>query len=369
MDVVGIEEYRESAGRMNKIRVLIVEDSLTVRKRLAEIIKCHAEFELVGEAEDGKRGIELCQKFRPDVVTMDMMMPVMTGLAATEYIMAYCPTPIVIVSASTNRGDLFRTYEALAAGALDVLEKPDGAERNGHFELQLISAIKLASRVKVITHMRARLRVPRSAALSTQCVESGRGAAPRRVIAIGASTGGPAAVLEILKSLPHDFSLPILLAIHISEAFASSFADWLDGLSPLRVAFAKEGEALPAPGQGRVIMAPPGRHLMVSQNRLKLTHDPERHSCRPSVDVLFESVARECGASSAACLLTGMGKDGAHGLLEIKRAGGATFAQDEASSVVFGMPREAIALGAAERVLPLEEFAPTLIELAAVKNY
>src|SRR6202035_2733299 len=142
---------------MQKTRVLVVEDSLTVRKRLLEILAADPEIELAGEAEDGKRAIEICQKSRPDVITMDMMLPVMTGLAATEYIMAHCPTPILVVSASINRGELFRTYEALAAGAVDVLEKPTGTEADGIWEDRFIATVKLVSRISVITHPRERL--------------------------------------------------------------------------------------------------------------------------------------------------------------------------------------------------------------------
>jgi two-component system chemotaxis response regulator CheB len=188
---------------------------------------------------------------------------------------------------------------------------------------------------------------------------------PYRLIAIGASTGGPSAVVDVLRGLPPSFPLPILLVIHIGKAFAAGLAEWFDGQSPLRVAYARDGEALPEPGAARVIMAPPDFHLVLSQGKLRLTKDGERHSCRPSVDVLFESLARELGNQGAACLLTGMGRDGAEGLLAIRRAGGLTLAQDEATSIVFGMPREAILLGAAERVLPLEQFAPALIAAAA----
>ena len=342
---------------MPQIRVLVVEDSLTIRKRILEVLSADPDLEVVGEAEDGKRGIELCGQLRPDVVTLDMMLPVMSGLAATEFIMAYCPTPILIVSASTNRGELFKTYEALAAGALDVLEKPLGDELDDAWERKLVSTVKLLSRIKVITHPRGRLS-PRGA----PPIESGpQDPAPRhgrpRVIAIGVSTGGPAALVELLRGLPQGFPLPILLVIHIGKLFAPAFAEWLDGQSPIRVAYAADGDPLPPVGEGRVLMAPPDKHLVLRQGVLRLTGDPERHFCRPSVDVLFDSLARELGGACAACLLTGMGKDGAEGLLAIRRAGGRTIAQDEATSVVFGMPREAILLGAAEQVLPLDAIA------------
>jgi two-component system chemotaxis response regulator CheB len=349
---------------MRKIRVLVVEDSLSVRKRLIEVLGGDPELEIVGEADDGKTAIDLCRTLRPDVITLDMMLPVMTGLAATEYIMAHFPTPILIVSASTNRGELYRTYEALAAGAVDVLEKPTGHEVDDAWERKLISTVKLVSRIKVITHVRAKLRMPVLPAPVSR--EGGpRGESPGcRLIAIGASTGGPAAIVEILRGLPPSFPLPILLVIHIGEPFATAFADWLDGMSPIRVAYAKDGEPLPPAGRGRVIMAPPDRHLVLQHGELRLNRDPERYSCRPSVDVLFESLARESGDKCAACLLTGMGKDGAAGLLQVRQSGGNTIAQDEATSVVFGMPQEAARLGAAMRVLPLGEIAPALRAIA-----
>jgi two-component system chemotaxis response regulator CheB len=354
---------------MAKIRVLVVEDSQTIRKRMLEVLAADPDIDIVGEADDGKRGVELCQQLRPDVVTLDMMLPVMNGLAATEFIMAYCPTPILIVSASTNRGDLFKTYEALAAGALDALDKPNGNELDEVWERRLVATVKLISRIRVITHPRARLRrlgqTPSSRPDGTQQPEALQNSGCLRAVAIGVSTGGPAALIEILRGLPHGFPLPILLVIHVGKLFTPAFAEWLDGQSSVRVGYAVDGDPLPPGGVGRVLMAPPDSHLVLSQGKLRLTQDPERHSCRPSIDVLFESLAQELGAGGAGCLLTGMGRDGAAGLLAIRRAGGRTIAQDEATSVVFGMPREAILLGAAEQVLALDQIAPRLGVLAA----
>lgn len=346
---------------MTKRRVLVVEDSLTVRKRLLEVLSADPELEVVGEAGDGKSAIELCQSLRPDVITLDMMLPVMTGLAATEYIMAYCPTPILVVSASTNRGELFRTYDALAAGAVDVLEKPNGLEPEGSWEQRLVATVKLVSRIKVITHPRARLAaVPGGRPRPSELAKAER-SGQVHCIAIGASTGGPAALVTILRALPEKFPIPILLVMHIGPLFATALAEWLDAQSTLRVSHAAHGEPLPGLGESRVVMAPPDRHLLIREGRLLLDDGPELHSCRPSVDVLFASVARELGSKAAACLLTGMGRDGADGLLSIRRAGGKTIAQDQASSVVFGMPREAELLGAAEQVLSIEQVAPALV--------
>jgi two-component system chemotaxis response regulator CheB len=343
------------------VRVLVAEDSMTVRRRLCEVLEGDAEIEVVGEAGDGSHAIELCRELRPHVITMDMMMPVMSGLAATEFIMAHFPTPILIVSSSTNRGELFKTYEALAAGAIDVLEKPTGYYGDD-WDSRFISTVKLVSRIKTITHPRARLNnyvrdpVPVASSAPSGSVS--------RVVGIGASTGGPAAVVSVLRAIPADFPLPILLVLHIGQPFANAFAEWLDGQTAHRVTYARDGEpVIGAPG--RVLMAPPDVHMEVAAGRVRLTAAPERHSCRPSVDVLFESLAREYRDAAAACLLTGMGRDGASGLLEIHRAGGATIAQDEATSVVYGMPREAILLGAAQRILPIAEIGAALAALSS----
>ncbi len=346
---------------MSRIRTLVVEDSLTVRKHLCEILRADPAFEVVGEAEDGKQAIELCHLLRPDIVTLDMMLPVMSGLAATEYIMAYCATPILIVSSSTNRGELFKTYEALSAGAVEVMEKPKSDEADGEWEARFLAMVKLVSRVKVITHLRGRLSPGRRRAEGPSLPSVAGEPQECRVAAIGASTGGPSAIVEVLRALPPEFPLPVLVVLHIGEPFGAAFAEWLDGQTLHRVSMAQDGQRIPERG---VFLAPPNRHLVVRNGRMYLNDGPERHSCRPSIDVLFESLAHEYEAAVAACLLTGMGADGARGLLAIRQAGGLTIAQDEASSVVYGMPREAALLGAAKHILPLAEIGALLATLA-----
>lgn len=347
-------------------RVLVVEDSVTMRKRLVEILAEAPGLEVIGEAADGREAIDLCERLRPDVVTLDMQLPDVSGLDATEHIMAYCPTPILIVSSSVNRGEVFKTYDALAAGAVDVLEKPRGDELDGVWEQRLVSAVRLVARIRVITHPRARLpRRVEPTRNDSGPTGSGRDEARQEpvrtatLVAIGISTGGPAAIVQLLSQLGRDFPAPVLIVLHISPLFASALVDWLDPQSPLPVRLARDGERIPRTGVA--LLAPPDKHLVVRGDHLVLLDAPERHSCRPSVDTLFESLAGR--PRTVACLMTGMGRDGAEGLLRIRQAGGITIAQDEASSIVFGMPREAIRLGAAERVLSLDEIPRALLAL------
>jgi two-component system chemotaxis response regulator CheB len=345
---------------MTRTRVLVVDDSATVRGHLTEILSADPQLDVVAETGDGAHAVQLCRQMRPDVITMDMVLPGMSGLTATEYIMAHCPTPILVVSSSTNRGELFRTCDALAAGAVDVLEKPDGRDNGGRWERQLIAAVKLVSRIKVITHPRVRLNGNAEPPVVTR---AGR----CEVLALGASTGGPHAIVEVLRMLPRDYWQPILLVLHINEPFGAAFAEWLSAHLGRPVRYPRDDEPLTAV-RGTVVMAPPGEHLEVRRDRLRRTTDPERHSCRPSVDVLFQSLAREHGPVTAACLLTGMGRDGAAGLLALRQAGARTVAQDEQTSAVYGMPREAVRLGAAEMVLPLDQIGPTLARLTMPVN-
>jgi two-component system, chemotaxis family, protein-glutamate methylesterase/glutaminase len=340
------------------IRVLLVEDSATMRDHLRESLAADPELLVIGEATDGRQAVEMVARLRPDVVTMDMMLPTMSGLVATEHIMAEHPTPILVVS-SADRQELFSTYNALAAGAVDVLEKPRGDATDAEWPLRLRSAVRLVSRIRVITRPRARregaLPEPAPPLPPTDLL---------RVVAVGASTGGPRALTELLRSLPAGYPAPVLCVQHIaaSEPFAVAFSDWLAGQTGRDVSYAVDWTPVEAAAR-RVLLAPPDRHLQVRDGVLRVIDAPPRHSCRPSVDVLLESVAAEYGPAAAGVLLTGMGRDGAEGLLRMRSRGAVTFAQDEASCVVYGMPREAALLGAAGYVLPPARIAARLAQL------
>ncbi len=315
------------------IRVLVVDDSPTVRARLVEMLEHDPGFEVVGQAADGRRAVELTSELRPDVIALDIVMPDMTGVEATEQIMAHHPTPILVVSSSVNRGEMFDTYDALAAGAVDVLDKPSGDDPD--WELHFLGALRLVSRIKVIRHPRGRLgalgRAP--SASSTHAVVAGPSpgpvavpsrTAPSRaaaieVVALGASTGGPGALAAVLGAIGPRFPLPIVTILHIDAAFAAGFADWLARATGHVVKLARDGEPL-AGFAGEVRLAPSDMHLILEHRRLRLVHAAPRHHCRPSIDVLFDSLAAELPGQVAACVLTGMGRDGASGL---PRSGGA----------------------------------------------
>ena len=267
---------------MGTIRVLVADDSMTVRKRLIQTLSTDPALEVIAEARDGRTATELCQRLRPDVITMDVMMPVMDGVTATEYIMANCPTPILMVSASSNRGQALQTFDALAAGAIDVLDKAAGIEPDGDvgtrigcsgedgFAHQADSAF--VGKSALASHSRSRQSALKT--ISIPAHESDEAV----IVAIGASIGGPSAVAKILSQIPADFPLPILLVIHIEPEFSDSLVQWIAKLSELNVRVAVDGEPMPRPGRGEILMPLPDRHLTVGQGRLRVTDTP-RATC------------------------------------------------------------------------------------------
>jgi two-component system chemotaxis response regulator CheB len=328
------------------IRVLVADDSELFRELLSSVIAADPGFEVLAVAADGDQAAHLARALRPDVITMDLEMPDADGFSGIARIMAETPTPILVLTASPTEAAGFK---ALSLGALDILEKP--REGLAEYGALLCSRLRLLAGVKVIRHLRG-LRARKAPERPT--------AARPELVVMGASLGGPRALASILRRLPRTFPVPIAVVQHIAEGFTEGLASWLDQETPLEVAEARDGEAL---RPGRVVIAPSGRHLVVSRGATHLSDAPAVDTFKPSVTPLFHSAARHYGPRACGVLLTGMGRDGAEGLKRIQEAGGPTLAQDEASSAVFGMPRAAIELGAADRVLSLDDLPRAIQEL------
>lgn len=352
------------------ISVLIVEDSPVALTILKRILTSSPEIEIVGIARDGIEALELIPKANPKVICTDLHMPKMGGLELIQRVMAEFPKPILVISSAVDQTkDAQNVFQLLQAGALDVFLKPSISLMSEYEKMQqdLISRIKVLAGVSVFTiHPTRRTNAkPVAVTLPAQPRPSLPGASPSKlaypkVVAIGASTGGPQAFHTILKALPANFPLPILCVQHISEGFLGGFTHWLEATCPLRVEIAQGGDV---PRPGTIYFAPDHCHLRLSsQGRFVTFRDAAVCGHRPSVTVLFQSVAAYYQQATLGILLTGMGRDGADGLLTILKAGGTTIAQDESSSIVFGMPREAIALGAAQHVLSLDEIPPNLLK-------
>lgn len=339
------------------IRVLLVDDSAVVLASLERLLADTPEIQVVGKARNGQEALDLIPRVKPDVVCTDLHMPVMDGFTLTQQVMSLHPLPILVVSASVQQGeDADNIFRVIEAGAVDVFAKPLGADDRRQLRQALIAKIRVLAGVKVIR------RHTRQAPANTQAAPLPRGTSTKtRLVAIGSSTGGPQALHTILSSLPASFAAPILCVQHISAGFADGMVDWLGNHCGLHVQTARHGET---PRPGTVYFPREGTHLEIDCNgALASSLGPSLDGHRPSITVTFTSVAEYFRRGATGVLLTGMGRDGADGMKAIADAGGVTIAQDEESSVVFGMPAEAIKLGAAKYVLPLEEIAGTLIGL------
>jgi len=345
------------------IRVLVAEDSVTVRELLVAILESDPGIRVVGQAKNGWEAVELARELRPDLITMDVHMPEMDGFAATKEIMVEAPTPIIIVSSSGSGREVDLSLNALRAGALMVVPKPDDPASpmfNGRLE-QFLSMAKAMAGVKVVRRWARRTTPPPPAP------DPPPGTVAPRLVAIAASTGGPAALQRILGDLPGDFPAPILLVQHIARGFTEGLAEWLGAGTPLRVKLAEHRETL-APRT--VYVAPDDRQLGVGVgDRLEVLDAPPVERFRPSATHLFESVAQRYGPAVTGVILTGMGRDGVAGLHRVHEAGGHVIAQDRATSVVYGMPNAAVEAGVVDAVLPIEAIAGQLEKLARAANW
>lgn len=350
-------------------RVLVAEDSPTVRAALIEILRSDPSIAIAGEASDGVRAVSMTKALKPDIVTMDINMPRMDGLEAAREIMIESPTPIVVVSGTLDPRDVTDSMRALDAGALAVLAKPGGpdSEDGDARRRELIECVKSMSQVKVVRRWRrdrnGRLDSapkPRVAASDDRerSFGFGLGVAPE-IVAIAASTGGPSALMKALSALPRDFPAPIAIVQHITRGFVGGLARWLGDNCSIDAVVAAHNEPL---RPGVAYLAPDGFHLGVSRRAgaLLLSDRPPIEGFRPSANHLFESVAREFGSTAIAVVLTGMGSDGVEGLRAMRAAGGRIVVQDEASCVVYGMPRAAVEAGLCDARASLVEIAELL---------
>ncbi len=345
------------------IRVLIVDDSPTSREIIANILGSDPDIEVVGTAQNGREGVKLAKELLPNLVTMDIHMPVMDGFEATKDIMIECPRPIVLVSASTMVHEVEAGMQALRAGAITLLLKPPGpgAADFDRAAKELIDTVKAMADVKVVRHYRRAATETSVAPTPTKL--SVPASTNFRVIAIATSTGGPPALNRMLCELPADFPVPILVVQHIAAGFVDGFAHWLNSVIPLNVKIGEDGEYLQP---GSVYIAPQERHLGVTRGgRIALSDEPPIGGFKPAASYLFESVAKAFGDQVIAFILTGMGNDGVAGLRNVQSAGGVVIAQDEDTSIVFGMPAAAIRAGLASLVLPIERMASQLMYLVA----
>jgi two-component system chemotaxis response regulator CheB len=343
--------------------VLVVDDSAFMRKVVTEIIDASEEFRVVGTARNGNDALRQIHALEPEIVTLDVEMPELDGLQTLGYIMSETPRPVVMLSAAASGGKDDPTIRALELGALDFVRKPSGPislDINVVADT-LLQALRAALQVNLGgVDMLARPR------LVADRVAQQRGRRATRVVALAASTGGPRALAEVVPGLPRDLDAAVLVVQHMPKGFTHSLAQRLDSLSALTVVEAQEGEGVET---NKVYVAPGGFHMRVTRDAygavIALDQSPAIHGVRPAADPLFRSVATTFGSSSVGAVLTGMGRDGAQGLRAIRDAGGKSIVQDQATSVIYGMPQVALAVAGADRILPLGDVAAGIIELLA----
>ncbi|MGA2465436.1 MAG: chemotaxis response regulator protein-glutamate methylesterase [Thermodesulfobacteriota bacterium] len=338
------------------IRVLVVDDSPLMCKLLTTVMNADPQILVVAVANNGKEAVELVPRLQPDIITMDMDMPVMDGLEATKQIMAYHPTPILIVSSSVFKLGMEKVFKAISHGALDVIDKSElefiGDKKSGE---TLIAKIKFLTSARVMDQSLVKFRHERSIV----DLKAPKKKVSDKIVAIVASTGGPQALLKILQRLPEDFPCGIVIVQHITSGFLSGLVDWLAKECNIQVKIGEDSEEI---RPGVAYIAPDSFHMRVKEGgKISLSDEPANNGHRPSGDVLLESVAKTYGKRGVAAILTGMGRDGAMGMKAIKQSQGITVAQNEESCVVFGMPNAAIEMKVIDKVLPLERIAEEIV--------
>ncbi len=338
------------------IRVLVVDDSPLMCKLLTTVMNADPQILVVAVANNGKEAVELVPRLQPDIITMDMDMPVMDGLEATKQIMAYHPTPILIVSSSVFKLGMEKVFKAISHGALDVIDKSElefiGDKKSGE---TLIAKIKFLTSARVMDQSLVKFRHERSII----DLKAPKKKVSDKIVAIVASTGGPQALLKILQRLPEDFPCGIVIVQHITSGFLSGLVDWLAKECNIQVKIGEDSEEI---RPGVAYIAPDSFHMRVKEGgKISLSDEPANNGHRPSGDVLLESVAKTYGKGGVAAILTGMGRDGAMGMKAIKQSQGITVAQNEESCVVFGMPNAAIEMKVIDKVLPLERIAEEIV--------
>jgi two-component system chemotaxis response regulator CheB len=345
------------------IRVLVIDDSAVMRAFLGRVVASQPDMELVGASPDPLLAIDRIRRQPPDVITLDVEMPRMNGLDFLRNLMAMRPLPVIMISSLTRQG-AETTMRALELGAVDFFPKPGSFDELESGAQEIADKIRAAAGARVVRHRRGPVPPSGFAPLPLAPRALTGPAAQHRVIGIGASTGGVEALRDVLTGLPASMP-PILIAQHMPPGFTETFARRLDALCEMDVKQAEDAEVV---RNGVAYIAPGGRHLMLVRRgagyQLRVTDDPPVNRHRPSVDTLFRSIARAAGGSAIGVMLTGMGADGADAMVELRRTGARTIAQDEATCVVFGMPRQAIALGGAQEVLGLPDIAGRLQALA-----
>lgn len=342
------------------IKVLIIDDSAMIRKVFEKELSKDPDIEVVGTAPDPIVGRDKIVYLKPDVITLDIEMPRMDGLTFLSKLMKYYPMPVVVVSSLAKRGGDV-AVKAMELGAVEVLSKPGSAYSVGDMSEQLIEKVKAAASVKVFKKLdqtKVLTREQNSSVIASIAVKT-----TNKIIAIGASTGGTDALREVITRLPEN-SPPVVVVQHMPQNFTKAFADRLNDLSRVTVKEATDGEYL---ATGKVLIAPGNQHMEIRRSGINyyvtLFDGPMMFHQRPAVEILFNSVAKYAGQNAVGAILTGMGKDGAQGLLNMRNAGAATVAQDEKSCIVFGMPKEAIDIGAAQVIKPLQQITQTLLDM------